>query len=593
MKYISVEAYNKKIGYFVFMEKKYKAGFLGESEWKAIEKKWDEVEKNFTYIGDSSASNCKPSEAVSSAEDGDKTLEPEKSIQGKPLTSLKGDNKADIGWYPLGRLPNWSRVYQEPFKMNKRVNRYISWQEKRIIKAVNNKEYNKATILWMLLLKSSWSYQLILFNQVFPQWHYILDKIAAKNLLKTINNKCRTNNLWLKLTRFYILKADGIRYRPIGCPDYPSRVISKSINNLIYLLFEDKFNENQHGFRRQRGVHTALFNLIQKLKLKPEIVYEFDLRSYFNTVRPSWVYRSLLARSSLLAEYVLKILCQITYTLPKEGLKKEKELHYKGIQDHYGAKLPLIYREGLPQGLSISPLLSTLAMETFKFPKELIMYADDGVFTGPLDKFKTWLGNVSLVGVELAEEKSRIVEEEFKFLGCIINLKKENITYENDSRLWTAIDLEPWLRKVAQQYAPKEKQWTWNIHVNSYTHWHWVELGTLWNRPIWDIILIFAKGIIWGEGHQGYRYFLGHGIIDFISASSEACNEIGKIKHELNLLGIKPLRPIFKNKFGDWTMIKGKPEYFEEIYENNLRAWIQKNPDLKGWNNVLENYFES
>jgi hypothetical protein len=85
---------------------------------------------------------------------------------------------------------------------------------------------------------------------------------------------------------------------------------------------------------------------------------------------------------------VAKILCQIIYELPKEGLKPEKELHDKGMIDHFGEKLPLIYREGLPQGLGISPVLSTLAMEIFSFPEELIMYADDGVFLGDIRKFK-------------------------------------------------------------------------------------------------------------------------------------------------------------------------------------------------------------
>jgi hypothetical protein len=39
----------------------------------------------------------------------------------------------------------------------------------------------------------------------------------------------------------------------------------------------------------------------------------------------------------------------------------------------------LIVREGMPQGLSISPLLSTLVIELLKAPKGLVMYADDGL----------------------------------------------------------------------------------------------------------------------------------------------------------------------------------------------------------------------
>lgn len=36
-------------------------------------------------------------------------------------------------------------------------------------------------------------------------------------------------------------------------------------------------------------------------------------------------------------------------------------------------------RTGLPQGLSMSPILATLAIELLEPPKGLVMYADDGL----------------------------------------------------------------------------------------------------------------------------------------------------------------------------------------------------------------------
>jgi hypothetical protein len=46
----------------------------------------------------------------------------------------------------------------------------------------------------------------------------------------------------------------------------------------------------------------------------------------------------------------------------------------------------IIVREGLPQGLSISPLLATLALESTKTPRNLLMYADDGLIFGNSDE---------------------------------------------------------------------------------------------------------------------------------------------------------------------------------------------------------------
>jgi len=57
------------------------------------------------------------------------------------------------------------------------------------------------------------------------------------------------------------MEKEGIpngKLRPIGAPTTPSKVISKSINNLIYFLFEDKMKTFQNGYRQQKGTHTAL-----------------------------------------------------------------------------------------------------------------------------------------------------------------------------------------------------------------------------------------------------------------------------------------------------------------------------------------------
>lgn len=75
------------------------------------------------------------------------------------------------------------------------------------------------------------------------------------------------------LERFYLSKPEGERipknhvfkegerFRPIGSPTYTSRMISKSLNDLIYFVFEDKLSTFQHAYRQERGVHTALIEV--------------------------------------------------------------------------------------------------------------------------------------------------------------------------------------------------------------------------------------------------------------------------------------------------------------------------------------------
>lgn len=70
--------------------------------------------------------------------------------------------------------------------------------------------------------------------------------------------------------------------------------------------------------------------------------------------------------------------CKVNYVF--RGLQKESEIRVVGM-DPKSQKL-IIGRNGLPQGLPISPLIATLALELRDMPKGLIMYADDGIFVG-------------------------------------------------------------------------------------------------------------------------------------------------------------------------------------------------------------------
>lgn len=70
---------------------------------------------------------------------------------------------------------------------------------------------------------------------------------------------------------------------------------------------------------------------------------------------------------------------------------EEKELIFDKKVEHNGKVIPHIIRKGLPQGLSLSPLLATLVLELFKPPKGLFMYADDGLYIGQKDSLKKFL----------------------------------------------------------------------------------------------------------------------------------------------------------------------------------------------------------
>ena len=218
-----------------------------------------------------------------------------------------------------------------------------------------------------------------------------------------------------KARKVEIPKGGG-KMRQLSIPTIRDRVVQGALKLILEPIFEADFQPGSFGYRPKKSAHAAIQRVSKAILEGKTYVIDFDLRSYFDTVRHHIVLEKVARRVD--DEKVLWLL--------------------KLMLDATG-------KQGVPQGGVISPLLSNLyltevdkmlerAKEVTRRERwaaiEYARFADDLVILVDSQPRQQWLRQavekrlreeLAKLQVEVNEEKSRKVDLQqsgsFGFLG--------------------------------------------------------------------------------------------------------------------------------------------------------------------------------
>lgn len=84
-----------------------------------------------------------------------------------------------------------------------------------------------------------------------------VDGMSMKKIEQLIDEVRHERHRWMPVRRTYIPKSNG-KVRPLGIPTWTDKLLQEAIRLLLEAYYEPRFSKDSHGFRPERGCHTAL-----------------------------------------------------------------------------------------------------------------------------------------------------------------------------------------------------------------------------------------------------------------------------------------------------------------------------------------------
>jgi group II intron reverse transcriptase/maturase len=165
-----------------------------------------------------------------------------------------------------------------------------------------------------------------------------IDGMNLKRIRSIIEEMTYERFRFTPARRMWIDKKNG-KKRPLGIPNFKDKLVQEVIRGLLEAYYEPQFSDNSHGFRPNRGCHTALSQIRQQFKGIAWYI-EGDIAGCFDNIDHT-ILMEILSRN---------IHDNRLLNLIEQGLKAGVVEDWKYHQTY----------SGTPQGGILSPLLANI-----------------------------------------------------------------------------------------------------------------------------------------------------------------------------------------------------------------------------------------
>ncbi len=169
-----------------------------------------------------------------------------------------------------------------------------------------------------------------------------VDGMSIQRIDKIIELIREEKYQWQPVRREYIPKKDGKR-RPLGIPTWGDKLLQEVMRMILEAYYEPQFSEHSHGFRHNKGCHTALQEI--KIWKGTRWFIEGDISKYFDTIDHN-VLLDILSRNIHDGRFI-----RLVSNMLKAGYIEDWKFNQT--------------ISGTPQGGVISPLLANIYLNEF------------------------------------------------------------------------------------------------------------------------------------------------------------------------------------------------------------------------------------